>query len=332
MKNFNIGMVGNGFIADWHINAFKQNNEAKIIGMCHLPFGDENRKNKGYEQLINKCNEYNIKPYPSFESMVEATEIDALIIGSINHLHYSQIITAIENGKHLLVEKPVVTEFDELKDIVKLSAKKKVKVFPAHNFLYRNAVLKAKEIIESGKLGQIIHSSFISNHTISKAHASGWRTNKQLSKGGTLMDSGHHLVYQSLYLLGSPFKIQAFSSKMVLKNMDCEDNAQVSLLYTDGSMSTIQQSWTTDMAQGVNGIRIFGTDGNIIISDALYYNGEKIDSDIKYEDSFINQAKAFSNYILHDVAPVSTLSDVYKTLKIIYGAYKSADNDSIIYY
>jgi predicted dehydrogenase len=117
---------------------------------------------------------------------------------------------------------------------------------------------------------------------------------------------------------------------MVLKNMDCEDTAQVSLIYPDGSIAVIMQSWTSNHAGMINGIRIFGTEGSIVITDALYFNDEKINSDVDYAGSFINEAKAFSDYILKGILPISGLDDVKDTLKITFGAYKSAETDSII--
>jgi predicted dehydrogenase len=284
------------------------------------------------ELLKQKCSGLGIKAYKDFESIVSDPEIDALIIGSINPYHFEQIKAGIAYGKHVMVEKPVVTDFKQLEEIKRLSTEKGIKIFPAHNFVYRNAIRKAKEIIEAGKLGQRIHSSFIVTHTISEAHSTGWRANKNISSGGALIDSGHHLIYQALYLLGKPLKLQGFTSKMVLKNMDCEDTAQVSLIYPDGSMAVIMQSWTSNHAGMINGIRIFGTQGSIVITDALYFNDEKIDSDVEYAGSFINEAKAFSDYILKDIPPVSGLEDVHDTLKITFGAYHSADTDTIVYF
>jgi predicted dehydrogenase len=330
MKKLRIGIVGMGFIADWHWKGFEQNPDAEITGMCHTFFGNEVQKADEMELLKNKCAELGIKAYKSFESMVADPEIDALIIGSINPFHYQQIKSAIENGKHILVEKPMVTDFDQLEEIRKVSEEKRVKIFPAHNFVYRPAIRKAKEIIEAGKLGQIIHSSFIVTHTISEAHSKGWRAKKELGTGGTLIDSGHHLVYQALYLLGKPVKLHGFKSKMVLKNMDCEDTAQVSLLYADGSMAVIMQSWTSDHAGMINGIRIFGTEGSLVITDDLYFNDQKMNQEADYMNSFVNQARAFSDYILKEIPPVSGLDDVYNTLKITYGAYSSAETDSVI--
>lgn len=330
MKKLRIGLVGIGFIADWHYHGFKQTPDAEITGLCHVLHGDELHKAAGKALLEKKCAELNLKAYDNFESLVTDPETDALIIGSINPLHFGQIMAAIKNGKHLMVEKPVVTDFEELREIQKLSIEKGIKIFPAHNFVYRKAVRKAKEIIEAGKLGQIIHSSFISSHTISEAHATGWRASKVSGTGGTLIDSGHHLVYQALYLLGKPMKLQGFKSKMVLNNMDCEDTAQVSLLYPDGSMATLMQSWSSGHAEMINGIRIFGTEGSLVITDALYFNNEKIETGADYPGSFVGQAEAFTDYILKDIPPLSGLDEVSDTLKIIFGAYKSAETDSVI--
>jgi predicted dehydrogenase len=330
MKKLRIGLVGIGFIADFHYHGFKKNPDAEITGLCHVLHGNEMHMVSGKALLEKKCAELNLKAHDNFESLVTDPETDALIIGSINPLHFGQIMAAINHGKHLMVEKPVVTDFEQLAEIQKLSIEKGIKVFPAHNFVYRKAVRKAKEIIEAGKLGQIIHSSFFSSHTISEAHATGWRASKDTGTGGTLIDSGHHLVYQALYLLGKPMKVQGFKSKMVLKNMDCEDTAQVSLLYADGSMATLMQSWSSGQAEMINGIRILGTEGSLVISDALYFNNEKIETGADYEGSFVNQANAFTDYILKDITPLSGLDDVNDTLKIIFGAYKSAETDSVI--
>ena len=319
-----------GFISDWHWKGFRQNPDSAITGMCHMFFGDEAQQADEMKLLKVKCADLGIKVYDSFETMVADPEIDALIIGSINPYHYPQIKTAIENGKHIMVEKPMVTDFDQLEEIRKLSEEKGVKIFPAHNFVYREAVRKAREIIEAGKLGQIIHSSFIVTHTISEAHSKGWRAIKALGTGGTLIDSGHHLIYQALYLLGKPEKLQSFKSKMVLKNMECEDTAQVSLLYPDGSMAVIMQSWTSDHAGMINGIRIFGTKGSLVITDDLYFNDQKMNLEADYLNSFVNQAQAFSDYILKDIPPVSGIDDVRDILKITFGAYESAEKDAVL--
>ena len=330
MKKIKIGLVGMGFIADWHYKGFLQNSDAEIIGITQDFYGDSTKILKMKKLLKEKCENWKIKLYENFDSMITDPKIDAVEIGSINPYHLEQIKKAFENKKHVLVEKPVVTDIKHISIIKELMAKSNTKLFPAHNFVYRNSVLKAKKIINEGKLGKIIRGSFVSIHTISETHAKGWRSKRKLSAGGTLMDSGHHLVYQSLFLLGVPRKLHAFISKIVLQKMECEDTAQINLLYPDNSMAVITQSWGSNFGEKTNGIRIVGDKGEIVITDALYFNGEKLDSDVDYGNSFINQAKAFTDFILFDKQPNSTIDDVEKTLKIIYSAYKSSEENKVI--
>lgn len=330
MTKLKLGICGTGFISEWHYNGFNQNPDTEITGICRNFHGTEKEKENQRARLNQKAKELNLKSYTDFEQMVSDPSLDAVIIGSINPYHLGQIKLAAENGKHMMVEKPVVTSIEDVDLISDISRKYGVKIFPAHNFVYRNAVQKARNIIDQNELGQIIHSSFVITHTIGKDHATGWRSKKDLGTGGTLIDSGHHLVYQSLYLMGMPVSLGAYTSKMLLKNMDCEDTAQVSMKYKDGSMGVIMQSWTSDHAGMINGIRIFGTKGSLVISDGLYVNDELIDKDVDYGDSFKNQARAFSDYLLNDTPPLSGLEDVKNTLKITFGAYESNDHEKII--
>jgi predicted dehydrogenase len=323
MAKIKIGLVGDGFIAPYHFNGFAENKDAKVIGMCTHTQGNR-------QKLEKMCREWNIKPYRHFDEMVEDPQIDALEIGSVNTEHFDQIMKAISLGKPVLAEKPVVTDFALLDKMVEYSRQKGVLVFPAHNFVYRGAVREARQIIERGQLGKITYASFISTHTISVEHASGWRGQLDISGGGALMDSGHHQVYMSLFLRGLPQKIQAFKSNMVLTGMGGEDIAQVNLIYPDHSLGCIMQSWTSNFGDGINGIKIMGDQGQLQVTDALYLNGNLLNGDADYDHSFVNQARAFTDAILKGEKPLSTLEDVRSTLKIIFAAYQSSENDQVI--
>ncbi len=330
MNKLRIGMVGMGFIADWHFQGFAANPDADIVAMTQDLYGNEQKKQDLLHRLHEKCNRWNIKAIHAFDEMVNDPDIDVLIIGSINSLHFEQIKKAIANRKQLIVEKPVVINMGHMRHIKSLVHENGIKLFPAHNFIYRNAIIKAKEIINEGKIGKIVQASFIITHTISHEHATGWRTKKELAGGGALMESGLHLVYQSLFLLGKPVKVQAFTSNLSLKQLEGEDIAQVNLLYSDNSMAVIMQSWASNFGNHSNGIRIIGTKGEIAITNALYLNGEKLDSEVEYGSTFKNQAKAYTDYIFNDKMPLSTLDDAEDTLKIIQSAYRSSEEDRVI--
>ena len=321
MKKLRIGIIGTGFIAPFHFNGFKKWPDAEIVGMC---------THSNRDRLRKMCADWGIRPYDDFEQLAQDPGVDALIMGSVNTEHFPQIMRAQELGKPVLAEKPVVTSLKEL-DVIRASvARTGVPVMPAHNFIYRGAVAEGRIAMRSGFLGQVVYASFCSNHTISTEHATGWRSKLALGSGGALMDSGHHQVYQSLGFMGRPVNLHAFKSRLVLTGMEGEDVAHVQLEYASGALGTIFQSWTNNSGGPLDGIRIVGTHGSLQITDALYINGERRSTDTDYANSFVNQARAFLDVVLHGKTPASTLDDARDTLELILLAYQSCETGRVL--
>lgn len=319
-NSLRIGIVGTGFIAPFHYDAFRQCPGTVVAGLCaHAPSA----------RLQQLSAQWGVRAFSSFEAMVTDPGIDALVLGSRNTEHAAQVQRCQELRKPALVEKPVVTTLAEL-DVIRASvARTGVPVMPGHNFVYRGAVQAAREVVRSGRLGQLVYGSFSSNHTISPEHSTGWRGKLALGAGGALMDSGHHQVYQALHLLGRPEALHAFQSRLVLTGMEGEDLAQVQLRYSSGALATIYQSWTNNHGAPMDGIRLVGTEGWLQITDALYVNGERGEADTAYGNSFMNQAKAFVALVQHGTPPASTLEDARDTLALILLAYESAARGTV---
>lgn len=320
MKKLRIGLVGTGFIAPFHLRAFAQQPHAAITGLCAL---------SAFTRRDRLAGEFGLRTFATFEEMVADPGIDALLLASRNTEHLAQILRAQEARKPVLVEKPVVLSLADLDTIRASVARTGVPAMPAHNFVYRGAVQAARAVVASGALGRIVFSSFASNHTISPEHAQGWRGHLALSGGGALMDSGHHQVYQSLYLRGRPASLHAYTSRLVLAGMEGEDVGHVHLRYADGSLGSILQTWTNNRGGAIDGIRLVGTEGSLEVTDALYVNGERRDTDTDYGNSFTNQARAFAALVLEGAAPASTLLDARDTLHLIQLAYRSAREGTV---
>lgn len=330
MAILNIGLIGLGFVTEWHIHAFRADPRSQVAGLARDFYGSDEAQQRQRLELEIAAQSYGVKAYPSPQALIDDPAIDAVVVGSINSQHLPQIRRAIEQGKPLLVEKPMLTELAAYDEIVDQTNAGNVLLFPGHNFLYQGAVQKARALLNENRLGRLLHGSLAVTHTISAGHANGWRGKRALAAGGALMDSGHHLVYQSIYLLGRPTQVQAFTSRQVLTQMDCEDTAQVSLCYPSGVMGVILQSWASGHGEGINGIRFLGDQGNLVLTDALYLNGEKVDTNLGYGASFDNQAKAFVDYVTRGVPPLSTVADARTTLEITLAAYQSAATDRVV--
>ena len=101
------------------------------------------------------------KTYPGIyvtdelDSVINDPEIDAVVIATPVASHYSLTIQALNMGKHVLVEKPIATKTDQVREISQLAREKELVAMVGHTFLFNSAVRYVKSIIESGELGDI---------------------------------------------------------------------------------------------------------------------------------------------------------------------------------
>ncbi len=90
-----------------------------------------------------------------FGAVVDDPEVDAIVIATPVHTHYQLAKTALDAGKHVMVEKPLAQTSDQCRKLVALAEKHQLILMVGHVFLYNAAVRKVKEYIDSGELGQI---------------------------------------------------------------------------------------------------------------------------------------------------------------------------------
>jgi len=321
MKNrkIGVGFIGLGWVSLLHYQGIKACNDLRLVGVT-----DKNRR-----ILTQTSKKWKVKAYNSIGNLLKDPEIDAVYILTPTAFHFRHATASLKTGKHVLIEKPVSFLSSEITRLNALANKKGLVCFPGHNFVYRPAIRKAKEIIRKGTLGKISYACFSSIHLVPEKALTGWRKDLKYSGGGALIDSGFHLVYQLLYLLGRPREVLAATSKFRYNKIEGEDMAILTLKYNNGMLSNIIQSWTTKDRSPSPEIKILGEKGTLWISDALYLNGRIIDKDVNYKSSFNHLGCAFAQSILKDKPPVSTMEDALLSLKIVKSAYRSAKTHHI---
>ena len=315
-----VGIVGSGFIAIKHAEALKEIQRAELAGMC--TYSD-------MDKLMAVSERLDIPAFPSLDAMIKNGGLDAAMICSATVGHFEEIKRIAAEKIPMLVEKPVVGKKELYPRLYKLISQNGIRLFPGHNFVYRKSIRKMKEALAGGALGKVLQSSFTSTQFLDDFGSGHWRAKRVYSEGGALMDSGHHLIYQMLYLCGLPKRIQCYAAKRVLAEMEDEDMAQLNLQMTDDSLCNVTVSWASDWSADFNGIRFLGTDGEMHLTDALYVNGERICDAESYEETFLLEDEAFLEYVEKGQKPLSTFEDSQHTVQIIDAAYRSAKEGSV---
>ena len=144
----NIGVVGCGYWGPNIVRNFNAVNDAKVISVC-----DKNSK-----VLRNIQNTYpSIQTTSDFNEIITCPGIDAVAIVTPVFTHFELAKKALQNGKHIFVEKPFTATVAQAEKLIELADKKNLKIMVDHTFLFTGAVSKIKEIVDNGDLGNLYY-------------------------------------------------------------------------------------------------------------------------------------------------------------------------------
>jgi predicted dehydrogenase len=116
--------------------------------VCDQNSNSRNRVQKTYP-AIKVCSETS--------ELFSSTEIDAVAIVTPVWTHYELTKAALENGKHVFVEKPFTSTSAQGEELIELAARKNLKIMVDHTFLFTGAVRKIRQLLAEGALGQLYY-------------------------------------------------------------------------------------------------------------------------------------------------------------------------------
>lgn len=201
--------------------------------------------------------------HSSYEGLVADDDVDIVYISTPHPFHAENAELALNAGKHVLIEKPITLNADEARRIVELAAEKNLLLLEAMWTRFLPHVVRIREIIEAGTLGQV--RSFMADHTQKITDDPTHRLNALELGGGALLDLGIYPVSFAAHLFGTPQSVQASATFR-----ETGADAQVATLfrYADGQLATTLSASNT---KGPNVASILGTEGRIDI-DAVWYS------------------------------------------------------------
>ena len=291
MNKITVGMIGSGFAATIHANAYK-----RIYGL-DINFKSIASLDKNVIEFANKFSIKNI--FSDYMEILRDPEIDVVDIVTPPFLHAQMILDAISCGKHVICEKPLtaayitemngklVSKHDMFNMITEEMALMRDKILAsglqfmyAENWIYFPSIEKSESIL-SRRNGKILMIKAEESHSGSHAaHSSHWRYNG----GGSLIRQGCHPLSAAIYLKMQEGKrkgisinvesivadVSAITKQLTddeltyidARPVDVEDNASISVSFTDGTKANVI---ATDIAIGGvrNSIEIFSTNSLI---------------------------------------------------------------------
>jgi predicted dehydrogenase len=186
--------------------------------------------------------------------------VDAVIVATTNQWLAPITLAAVQSGKHVLVEKPGAISPEELNPVLDAAKKAGRQVWVGFNHRFHPAMQKAREIFESGALGQLMFIRGRYGHGGRVGYGKEWRADPKISGGGELIDQGVHLIDLAGWFLGDFEHVSGFAHTYFW-DMPVDDNAFLSLRTRDNQMAWLHVSCTE--WKNLFSFEIYGRDGKL---------------------------------------------------------------------
>jgi predicted dehydrogenase len=340
-----VGIVGCGAIArKRHAVEYLRHDDVEILG-----FNDYLDERAEY-----MTQEFGGKVYSTEDEMFADPNIDAVSICAANAYHAELTIKALNNGKHVLCEKPMAITLKDCEDMVAAAKKNNKHLLIGHNQRLSAAHIKAKQILQTGEMGKVISFSSTFGHkgpemwSVDQS-ANTWFFKKDTAAFGSMADLGIHKIDLMRYLIGAEVKSvyadlatldKKFSDGSII---EVDDNSVEVMTFKNGVVGTVTTSWT-HYGQECNATILYCEKGimrlyahpkytlEVIYSDTtqVHYELEKMQTNDDAEQLSSGVIDLFVDAIKTDNKTILDGDEALESMKVVFACLKSSQSGTLI--
>jgi UDP-N-acetyl-2-amino-2-deoxyglucuronate dehydrogenase len=296
MGKIKFAVIGQGHIGKRHAEMVRRNEEAELVAVCDIATKDQISLNDLKEHFYHSVEEM-LKTHP---------EIDVVNICTPNGLHAQHSLTALEAGKHIVVEKPMALKKADCESMLFKALQMHKTVFCVMQNRFSPPSVWLKKIVEEKIIGDvyIVQLNCYWNRDDRYYKKGGWKGTQELD-GGTLFTQFSHWIDLLYWIFGDMKDIQAKFNDFNHTNLtEFEDSGFVNFNFVNGGMGSINYStavWNTNLESSIT---IVGSKGSVKVG------GQYMDQ-VEYCN--------IQDYNKPELAPTNPAND--------YGAYKGSANN-----
>lgn len=315
-----VGLVGCGRVAENHYRALARCPGARLVAVS----------SRSAERARARAAGWGVPVAESPERMIASPAVDAVFVltPTETHFHYAQL--AIRSGKHVLVEKPVSYEPEQIAELEKLAGRFQVRCLPGHSYLYLPEIRRMARLSAEGRVGAPFYLYMSEIYRMPEEYIGRYH--------GPLREVLCHQLYLLLALLGSPLRVQAFSSRFRREPGGSEEQVAVNVEGAGGALAHLFLSWAGEDETSdpwTFKIKLLGLDGG------LHFSRRDAVAEVRdrkppweyplYQEMFDHEVQFFiEECIPGRQEPPSTMSDAYRALEVMLAVESSIQNHSVV--
>ncbi|MFZ5986483.1 MAG: Gfo/Idh/MocA family protein [Bacillota bacterium] len=338
MNKVRLGIIGTGMAWEkLHYPAILElKDKYEVVALC-------NRTLKDAEAFAGKINLDMKNVYDDYNEMLKRQDIDAIDIIVPIESNYEVSEAVAKAGKNFICEKPLASNMEDAKKYLELSKKYNVKIMIAENYRYNEENNKIRDIINSGKIGDIVYfiknniSCFPCEMTKDTFAATEWRQHPKFF-GGAFLDAALHDIAGIRHIFGAVECVHAFG-----KPQQQDYNPYVSInsniLFKNGIIGQY-----TYFPSGIEtqkplvGFRIFGTKGEIYLEEKTcgvinvsYHDGNSEQIKFTPKRGYYNELLNFYN-ALNGTEQISVTPEIeFGDVKMVFDILESISSKEVVY-
>lgn len=215
----------------------------------HAPFIEEN-PNFELKLILERTKSNSKELYPnativrSFEELINNKEISLIVVNGPTYLHFEMAKSALEAGKHVVLEKPMTATSKEGEELIALAKKNGLQIAVYHNKRFEGGFKTIQKLVTTKRLGIVKDCSIAVHRFRPEIGPKAWKEDAYPG-AGILYDIGSHLIDQVLVLFGWPEDIKA-DLQIQRTNGKVVDYFKISFLYGNFRATIISDMLTKE--------------------------------------------------------------------------------------
>tara|TARA_B100000287_G_scaffold238193_1_gene224057 strand:- start:556 stop:1578 length:1023 start_codon:yes stop_codon:yes gene_type:complete len=329
----NVGIAGYGVVGKTRYASIQKNTSYKVVAISEANC----KAQKNIPSGIDVFNDY--------RDLISKSELDIIFISLPNKFASDAVTLSLKKGLHVFCEKPPAKTLNELIKVKEIYNKSpKLKLMYGFNHRFHLSIEEAKSIIDSNAFGKIINLKGVYGKSqLISFNQTDWRTKREESGGGILLDQGIHMLDLIRYLSGERFS-QIFSFiDNAFWNFDVEDNAYALMKSKNGVVAQLHSSATQwrhvfnleiTLQKGslvlgglLTGSKSYGNETlRVISSNPEKDKGVPMETTSEYHEdvSWDNEIKYFLNCIKNNlIIERGSIDDAIETMRLVEEIYKA---------
>jgi predicted dehydrogenase len=273
LPDLGVGLIGTGFMGRAHALAFHNARTTfelpvnlKLVALADADAGraEQCAQSWGFD-----------RSHARWEALINDPAVQLVAITTPNHLHFPMAMAALEAGKAVYCEKPLAVSLEQAREMQRAAKAAGVVTRVGYNYQHNPMIGLARQMIESGDLGQIVsfQGEFSEDFMGDPQQPWSWRC-EQAHAGGALADLGSHLLAMARYLLGDVEAVCADSQTVHAKRpathgsqeqrpIAIDDQTYALLRFANGARGTFGSSWLKHGYKNHLSFEISGTQGTL---------------------------------------------------------------------